>query len=348
MISTLLTRRLVLTAAAGAALVGFTGILDTASAQTDLKFTLDWKFEAPSAPFFIALDKGYFEEEGLNVTIDSGAGSRESIPRVATGAYDMGFGDINALIKLMDEQPELNVKAVMMAYERPPFAVIGRKSQGVTEDPKSLEGKTLGAPPPDAAFGQWPAFVDVAGLDTSGITIENVGFPVREPMLAQGQVDAIFGFSFSSVINLKAQGIGDDDISLIMMGEHGLDLYGNVVMVNTAFAEANPDAVKGFVKALIRGYMDTAADPVAAVDFVMERNEVLNKDVEIDRLNMALEQSIITPAVKENGFGGADLDKLAQSMTFLQKSMGLSDTPPAADRVFDASFLPPVEDRMVK
>ncbi|GAA0777354.1 ABC transporter substrate-binding protein [Roseibium denhamense] len=320
----------------------------TALAETDIKFSLDWKFEGPAAPFFIALDKGYFADEGLNVTIDTGAGSRESIPRVATGAYQMGFGDINAMIKLMDTEPDLKVKAVMMAYETPPFAVIGRKSQGVTEDPKSLEGKTLGAPPPDAAFGQWPAFVDVAGIDTSGITIENVGFPVREPMLAQGQVDAIFGFSFSSVLNLKAQGVPEEDISLILMGENGLDLYGNTVMVNTDFAAENPDAVKGFVKALVKGYLDAIADPAAAIPYVLKRNEILDEAVEVERLTMAVEGSIATPAVKENGFGGIDPDKLTKSMKFLQNSIGLSDTPPSADRVFDASYLPPAEDRMVK
>ncbi|WP_417672262.1 ABC transporter substrate-binding protein [Roseibium sp.] len=320
----------------------------SAFAATDIKFTLDWKFEGPSAPFFIAMDKGYFEAEGLNVTIDSGAGSRESIPRVATGTYQMGFGDVNALIKLIDEQPDLKVKAVMMAYERPPFAVIGRKSLGITGDPKSLEGKTLGAPPPDAAFGQWPAFAAEAGLDTSTIKIENVGFPVREPMLAQGQVDAIFGFSFSSVLNLKAQGVAEDDIVPIMMAENGLDMYGNVVMVNSDFAAENPEAVKGFVKALIKGYLDAIADPAAAIPHVMERNEVLDKDIEIERLTMAVNDSIATPAVKANGFGGVDMDKLAKTMEFLKVSMGVSDTPPAPDKVFDASFLPPVEERMVK
>ncbi len=320
----------------------------SAFAATDIKFTLDWKFEGPSAPFFIALDKGYFSDEGLNVTIDSGAGSRESIPRVATGTYDMGFGDINALIKLMDEQKDLKVKAVMMAYETPPFAVIGRKSLGVSEDPKTLEGKTLGAPPPDAAFGQWPAFTEVTGLDTSGIKIENVGFPVREPMLAQGKVDAIFGYSFSSVLNLKAQGVPADDIALILMGEHGLDLYGNVVIANTDFTEANPDAVKGFVKALIKGYLDAIADPAAAIPHVMKRNEVLDEAVETDRLTMAVEGSIATPAVKANGFGGVDMEKLAKSMDYLKMSMGISDTPPAAEKVFDASYLPPAEERMVK
>ncbi|MAA97752.1 MAG: ABC transporter substrate-binding protein [Stappia sp.] len=319
-----------------------------ALADTDVKFTLDWKFEGPAAPFFIALDKGYFADEGVNVTIDSGAGSRESIPRVATGAYQMGFGDINALIKLIDEQPDLKVKAVMMAYERPPIAIIGRVSQGVTDDPKSLEGKTLGAPPPDAAFGQWPAFAEVAGLDTSKITIENVGFPVREPMLAQGQVDAIFGYSFSSVLNLKAQGIPADDISTILMAEKGLDLYGNVVMVNTDFAEENPDAVKGVVRALVRGYLDAIADPAAAIPHVLERNGVLDKDTEIERLQMAVDGSIATPAARANGFGGVDMEKLSKSMDYLKISMDVSDTPPAAERVFDASFLPPLEERKIK
>ena len=318
----------------------------TAMAETAVKFTLDWKFEGPSAPFFIAMDKGYFKDAGLDVTIDSGAGSRESIPRVATGAYEMGFGDVNALIKFLEENPDGKVTAVMMAYERPPFAVIGRKSQGVTEDPKSLEGKKLGAPPPDAAFGQWPAFVQAAGLNEGSITIENVGFPVREPMLAQGQVDGIFGFSFSSVINLKAQGVPADDISMIMMAENGLDLYGNVVMVNTDFAAANPDAVKGFLAALIKGYQDAVSDPSSAIDAVIPRNEVLSKDVEVERLSMAIAQSIKTPAVVANGFGGIDEAKLAQSMEFLKTSMGVAN-PPAAAKVFDSSFLPPKEQRML-
>jgi NitT/TauT family transport system substrate-binding protein len=152
-------------AAAAALLAGtmFAGFSMPAAAQTtDIKFTLDWKFEGPAAGFFLAMDNGHFEAEGLNVTIDSGNGSVEAIPRVATGAYQMGFGDINSLIKFLDEDPSQKIKAVMVVYERPPFSIIGRKSLGVTEDPKSVEGRKLGAPPPDGAFAQWPAFVQAA------------------------------------------------------------------------------------------------------------------------------------------------------------------------------------------
>lgn len=342
-----LTRRLFTMAAAimlaGASLVG---AMAPAAAQTDIKFTLDWKFEGPAAGFFLAIDNGHFEAEGLNVTIDSGNGSVEAIPRVATGTYQMGFGDINSLIKFLDEDPSQKVRAAMVVYERPPFSIIGRKSQGVTEDPKSVEGKKLGAPPPDGAFAQWPAFVQAAGIDESQVTIESVGFPVREPMLAQGQVDGIFGFAFSSVLNLKAQGVDADDISMILMAENGLDLYGNSILINTDFAEANPDAVKGFLKALAKGFADAVADPEAGVEAVMKRNEVLTREIEIERLEMANEMNIRTPYVVENGFGGIDDDKLAQSIEYLKVSMALKGNV-GPDDIFDASYLPPKEERML-
>ena len=336
--------------AAGAlALTSLPTAWSPASAQdlTPVKFTLDWKFEGPAAGFFLALDKGYFKEEGLDVTIDSGAGSRESIPRVATGTYDMGFGDINALAKFLDEDPAAKVKAVMVVYDQPPFAVIGRKSQGVTSDPKSLEGKTLGAPPPDAAFGQWAAFKEAAGIDDSAIKIESVGFPVREPMLAQGKVDAIFGYAFSSVLNLKANGVPADDIVPIMMSENGLDLYGNVILANTDFAEKNPDAVKGFIRALAKGFKDAVADPEAGVAAVVSRNQILDPAIEKERLQMAIDMNIATPYALEQGIGGVDEARLSRSLEQLKTSMGLTGNV-TADKLFDAQYLGDKSQRMLK
>jgi NitT/TauT family transport system substrate-binding protein len=322
------------------------GVSTPALAETSVKFTLDWKFEGPAAGFLLAVDKGYFKDEGLDVTIDSGNGSVEAIPRVSTGTYQMGFGDINSLIKFLDEDPSQKVKAVMMVYERPTFAVVGRKSLGVTQDPKSLEGKTLGAPPPDGAFAQWKAFKEVAGIDDSNITIESIGFPVREPMLAQGDVDAVFGFAFSVILNLKAQGIEDDDIATILMAENGLNLYGNAVLVNSDFAAENPEAVKGFLRALAKGFADAVANPEEGVAAVLKRNETLNSDIELERLNMANAMNIKTPYVNENGFGGVDMERLGASIDTLKVSMGLKGNV-AADQVFDSSYLPPKEERML-
>lgn len=340
----MITRRL-FTLAAATVFAGAAFVATPATAQTNIAFTLDWRFEGPAAGFFLAQDRGYFEEEGLNVTIDTGAGSVEAIPRVATGTYQMGFGDINSLIKFLDQDPEQDVRAVMMVYETPTFAVVGRRSLGITEDPKSLEGKTLGAPPPDGAFAQWPAFVDVAGLDTDTITIESIGFPVREPMLAQGDVDAVFGFAFSVILNLKAQGVDADDIVPILMAEHGLDLYGNAILVNTNFAEENPEAVKGFLRALTKGFRDAVNDVDAGIDAVLQRAEILNRDVEIERLTMANEVNINTAYVQENGFGNIDMDRLQRAFDQLTVSMGLTGAVGPED-VVDMQFLPPAEDRM--
>ncbi len=333
--------------AAIAGLVVSVAATAAAAQGTDVKFTLDWKFEGPAAPFLVAIDKGYFKAEGLNVTIDTGNGSRDTITRIASGTYQMGFGDINALIEFADDKKDVGLKAVMMIYERPPFAVIGRKSLGVTTAPKSIEGKTLGAPQADGAFGQWPVFQKVAKIDTSGIKLENVGFPVREPMLAQGKVQAIFGFSFSSVLNLKSQGVAADDISLILMAENGLDIYGNSVLVSNEFAAKNPAAVKGFLKAVVKGMQDTASNPGEAVEAVLKRNSVVTKPVELERLQMALAQNFVTPAVRKNGFGGVEADKLARNVQVQKEARNLKNPPAPAD-VFDASFLPPAAERMIK
>lgn len=330
---------------AGAAALLATSV--AAAQATDIKFTLDWKFEGPAAPFLVAIDKGYFKAEGLNVTIDTGNGSRDTITRIASGTYQMGFGDLNALIEFLDGKKDVQLKSVMMIYERPPFAVIGRKSLGVTTNPKTLEGKTLGAPQADGAFGQWPVFHKVAKLDTSKIKLENVGFPVREPMLAQGKVQAIFGFSFSSVLNLKSQGVPESDISLILMAENGLDIYGNSILVSRDFAAKNPNAVKGFLKAMVKAMQDTAKSPETAVDSVLKRNSVVTKAVELERLRMALAQNFITPAVKKNGFGGVEQDKLVKNIAIQKEARNLKD-PPAPNVVFDSSFLPPAAERMIK
>jgi NitT/TauT family transport system substrate-binding protein len=316
-----------------------------AAAQTAIKFSLDFKFEGPAAPFLVAIDKGYFKAEGLDVTIDTAAGSLEPINRVASGTYDMGFGDINSLIKFRDANPANPIKAVFMVYNKPAFSIVGRKSRGV-EKPKDLEGKTLGAPAADGAYAQWKIFVQANGIDASKVKIENVGFPVREPMLASGEVDAVFGFSFSVFMNLKSRGLPVDDIALMLMSDHGVELYGNVLMVSPKFAADKPDAVKGFIKALTKGLRDTVADPAAATATVIKRNDVAKQDVEKERLELSLAQNFVTPWVKANGYGGIDKDRFAKSIDQIGLTFNFKSKPKVED-IFTEAFLPPPADRRV-
>ena len=330
---------LILAAMAAAALAG-----SPAAAQTKIKFSLDFKFEGPAAPFVVAIDKGYFRAEGLDVTIDSAAGSLEPINRVASGTYEMGFGDINSLIKFRDANPNNPIKAVFMVYNKPAFSIVSRKSRGV-EKPKDLEGKVLGAPAADGAFAQWKIFVQANQIDASKVTIENVGFPVREPMLQNGQVDAITGFSFSSFINLKSMGVPVEDIVVMLMADHGVNLYGNTIIVNPKFAADNPDAVKGFLRAFVKGLKDTVKDPSTAVDSVIRRNDIAKKPVELERLKMALDANIVTPEVKKNGYGSVDEDRLAKAIDQIALTYEFKNAKPKAADAFDSSFLPPAADR---
>ncbi|MBZ8133987.1 ABC transporter substrate-binding protein [Afifella sp. IM 167] len=316
------------------------------SAETPLKFSLDWKLEGPAAPFLLALEKGYFSDEGLAVTIDTGAGSLEPINRVASGAYDMGFGDINSLIKFNDQNPDSALTAIYMVYNKPAFAIIGRKSLGVAA-PKDLEGKTLGAPAPDGAYAQWPIFVKANEIDASKVTIENVGFPVREPMLAQGAVQAITGFSFSSFINLKTAGVPADDIAVLLMADYGVELYGNAILVAPAYAEAHPDAVKGFLAAFNKAMKEVIADPQAAVKYVTDANPVVTQETELERLQMAIDQNIVTDEVKADGLGAVKMDRLTTSIDQIALTFDFS-AKPSAESVFDPSYLPQKEEREVE
>ncbi|MBN9062557.1 MAG: ABC transporter substrate-binding protein, partial [Rhizobiales bacterium] len=288
----------------------------SAPAQTPVRLALDWRYEGPAALFLYGLDKGFFSDEGIDLTIEPGSGSREPVQRVATGGFsdegidltiepgsgsrepvqrvatggfDLGFGDVNTLIRFRDQNPAADLKAVMMVYDKPPFAIIGRKSRGVGADLRSLAGKRFGAPAGDGAYAQWPVFKAINKLDDSTMKFDNVGFPVREPMLASGELDAVFGFAHSTAVSLKARGVPADDIVTLLMADYGLDLYGNAIIASPKFLAEKPETMKAFLRALVRSVRAAAADPDEAVASVLKRNEGARRDVEAERLRMAIE-----------------------------------------------------------
>lgn len=315
-----------------------------AGAQTAVKFALDWKFEGTSAPYFAALDSGYYKAEGLDVSIDSGPGSVAGIARVAAGTYPVGFFDINSLARFRDQNPDKDVKSVMMVYDRPAFAIVSTARSNINA-PKDLEGKVLGAPAQDGAFAQWKIFVKANAIDDSKVKIENVGFPVREPMLADGKVDAVTGFAYSSYFNMLSRGIAERDIKVMLMSDHGILLYGNAIMVNPDFAKSNPKAVAGFVRATIRGIADAYRNPEAAIKAVMKRNPTADEGVELARLKMSLRDNFVTPWVKQHGIGGIDEQRMADAIDQIAVTYTFNNTKPRPADLFTVDYLPPAEQR---
>jgi NitT/TauT family transport system substrate-binding protein len=326
--------------AAAWALVAF-----PAAAQTSIKFSLDGRLEGPLAPFQLSIDKGYFRTDGLTVSIEEGTTPLEPITRVASGSHEMGFADINALIRYRDQNPAAPVKAVFMVYNTPPYAVVTRRSRGITA-PKQLETKKLGAPPNSTTFLQWPLFAKLNNIDVSKVTIENVAVAVRAPMLAAGQLDAALGFAFRVFVDLKDRGVPFDDIVILLMAHYELKLYGNAIIVNSKFAAEKPDAVRAFLHAYLKGLKETIRRPAEAVDTIVRRDDLARREVELERLRMAIHNNIVTREVRENGYGAIEAARFEQAIEQLALVHQFKAKPKMED-VFSAEFLPPLGERKV-
>jgi NitT/TauT family transport system substrate-binding protein len=329
--------------------IGSLALLAPASAlaQTKIKMVLNWKYEGAQAWFFLAQDKGYFKEEGLDVEIDQGEGSAASIPKVASGAYQAGFGDLNALIDLSAKRPNEAPIAVYMLYNRPPFTVVVKQDSPI-KTPKDLEGKTIGGPANDGALKLFPAFAKSANIDPTKVNITNMAPNLREPMLMRNQVDAVFGFVTTVTFAARAMGVDPaKDLRFIRYGDHGLDLYSNAVFFSRSFVKDNPKAVQGFVKALNRAIKEVAADPNAAVDYSMKREPLLKRDVERDKLISTMRNDMSHPEVARIGLGDVDDERLKRAISIIVESNQLPRTPTPGE-VFDRSFLQSRDQRPAK
>ena len=318
-----------------------------AAAQTRIKMVLNWKYEGPQAWFFLAQDKGYFKEEGLDVEIDQGEGSAASIPKVASGAYQAGFGDLNALIDLSSKRPADAPVAVFMIYNTPPFTLVVKQDSPI-RSPRDLEGKTVGGPANDAALKLFPAYARLAKIDASKVNITNMAPNLREQMLVRGQVDAVFGFITTVTFSARAMGMDPaKDLRFIRYGDSGMDLYSNAVFFSRSFVKDNPKAVQGFVRALNRAIKDVIADPVAGVEYTLKREPLLKREVEREKLLATLRNDMNHPEIGRIGLGDIDPERLKRAIAIVHEANQLPRLP-APEEVFDRGFLPARAERPAK
>ena len=319
--------------------LALTGAASAAFAQTTpIKFQLDWRFEGPAALFLVPAANGYFKDAKLDVTIDSGNGSGGAVTRVASGAYDMGFADLAALMEFHANNPDAPNKpvAVMMVYNNTPASVMALKKSGI-RTVADLNGKKLGAPVFDAGRRAFPIFAKANSI--SGVTWTAMDPPLRETMLVRGDVDAITGFTFTSLLNIEARGVKAEDVVVLPYPQYGVRLYGNAIIASPKLLQDNPAAVKAFLAAFAKGVKDVIASPEKAVDTVKARDGIINAELETRRLKLAIETVINSPDARAEGFGQVKPGRLSLMASQVSDAFN-TKTRVNPDAVWTSAYLP--------
>lgn len=314
-----------------------------ALAQTPLKFSLNFKPDGSNAAWFLALERGYFKEAGLDVTLDTSGGTVDVLTRLASGAYDMGFADIGAVIEFAARNPGQAPISTLVMYDRSPLAVVSLKKSGISK-PADMMGRVVGGPISDGAYRMFPAFAKVTKIDGTKVNFKNIDIRVRETLLAKGEVDAVMGFDSSVWFNLKALGTKIEDVSFLRYSEHGLDLYGNSLLASKKFMKENPKAVAAFTRITMRAWKEAMADPKAAVAALAKRDPLIPQAIEIEKIQWLAANQIITPATKANGVGTVDRARLEKQIDTIVEAFSLPARP-SLDSIYDGQYLPSAAER---
>jgi NitT/TauT family transport system substrate-binding protein len=320
------------------------------TANKDLKpirVQLAFLMQSLDAPLLLAIKKGYFAEQGLDVSFERGFGNADTISKLGTGKFDLAFSDMYNALEFNEKNPADKVIAVAAIYNKAPFSIISFKEKGINT-PKDLEGKKMGAPAGDGPRKLFPVFAQATGFNADSVEWTTMEPKLRETFLLQGKVDAISGFSTSAIPALLKGGKKIEDLNVFYYTENGLDFYGNTILVKDAYAKQNPEVVKKFVAAYMKGLQDTLKDPNAGLDAVLEadQSKLMSRDAEKTRLTIALEDLFVTPEVEKNGLGAVDSARLQTTLDQTVKGFKLKTTPKIGD-IFTDEFLPPKEQRAV-
>lgn len=308
-----------------------------AQSREKIRFALDWAMQGPQAPFLLPHADGCYAGAGLDVVTDRGFGSGDTVIKVATGSYDVGFADINAMLEYNAQHPESKLISFFMIYDGAALSIATRKNTNIKK-PADLVGKTIAAPPGDASRRLFSALAKANKFDADTINWVNVAPELRESMLVRGNVDAISGAAFTVYMGARAGGMAKDDVVMMRYPEYGVPLYGSALVVKPAFAAAHPKALSALVTCIAQGMAKSIKNPEAAIDALVKREPLTDRKVEMERMQLSFDWSIATPWVKKNGMSLIDPVRLTNSLA--EVSAALNIPQPAAKDVYTDAYLP--------
>ncbi len=309
-----------------------------ANAADRVKFILDWAYQSQHSMFTIPADDGTYADLDLNVQVDRGAGSGDTVAKVASGAYEMGVADFYSMLRFNSQNPDNKLMAVMAVDDRSALAVASLSERGI-KTPAELNGKTIASPAGDASRQLFPLFAQANNIDEPTIRWNNVSVELREPILRRGDADAITGHLTTISMAIDAIGMERDDIQFMAYSDYGVELVGHVVVARPEYVQSNPDVVRRFLRGAVHGYKKMVADPQLAVASIRKRDPMANADIELARLKMSLDYRMLTPNVQKNGISSVSPERIQRSIDQVGPVFGVDPSTKAAD-IYTTEYLP--------
>ena len=311
-----------------------------AADKTPIRFVLDWAFEAPQAIWAVDAESGCFGQSSLEVKMDRGFGSGDTISKVASGAYDIGVADFMSLVSYNASHPDSKLIATLVISKRAPTSVVTLKKNGISK-PQDLVGKRIADAQGEASRVLFPAFAKANGIDPNSVTWVSVAPNLRQPILLKGEADAAAGHLFTITVGLRALGLKMEDIFVMPYAEWGLPTFGNSIIVKPEWAVGHADAMRAFVKCAIHAAKQTIANPTGAIAALKKYNPLIDEKLELDALDFSNNKAVLTEDVKKNGISSFSPERLDQLLIKLSDALAIAK--PAGNEVWSSAYLPPRE-----
>jgi NitT/TauT family transport system substrate-binding protein len=299
-----------------------------------------------AAPLMMADDRGYFEQGGVKISIVRGFGSADVITKVASGTYQAGTGYLPELVRAKAANPDLDAIAVVISYDASPDAVTALKKSGIT-GPGDVASRRIVAQPNSTAMITFPLFAKAVGIDPASVKWIEISPELWYATVHRGDADLVAGFGGGALANFARLGYKPDEIIQYYYSDYQPNLYGNALIVMKSWAEKNPDAVKGLVRAYIRGLIEARKEPSEAIKSLLTREPLLKGPAEQAELEFTLGKFYFTRDVMQKGVAYHTEENVKQFIDSLVGPFGLKRTP-AVSEIYSAAYLPPIAERMVK